>query len=104
MLRKFTAMAKAGYRAPIFSPVGYLWRAALLILALLVVTALGFREHVSLISGTAAFNTFGVRLRIVLGCTYIVLYLAAVVLGPILVIAAGILWTLGVRVQASPAE
>ena len=85
-----------------FSPKGFLVRAVVIALAFLIVHALGFREHTTLISGTADFHSFASRLRIVLGCMYIILYLMAVMVAPVLAVASGIFTGLLRRGAASP--
>ncbi len=51
----------------------------------------GWREHTSFLSGTTGDTGMDFQTSAFLGALYILLYLACVVLAPILVLAAGIL-------------
>jgi hypothetical protein len=66
---------------------GFVKRAVLWSLAFGVAHLLGLRAYTSMLSGTSVPE----RLHIVLGMTYIVLYLGFVFLVPMLLIAAGLL-------------
>jgi len=72
------------------SPRFLLVRALTLGVLFFLVHLAGLREYTAFLSGTAAAQT-SMGLSVFYGMVYIVLYLGAVVLAPILVFAAGIL-------------
>ena len=76
-------------RAELFSPKGFLIRALLICLAFLVCHLAGLREFTTFLSGTTATSTFA--WSVVLGVTYIFLYLAFTLGVPILIFASGFL-------------
>jgi hypothetical protein len=57
----------------------------------LLIHLAGLREYTAFLSGTPGAVGTGMRLSVFYGTVYILLYLGAVVLVPIMVIAAGIL-------------
>ena len=72
-------------------PRGLLVRAALLLGALGVVHALGWREHTSFLSGTAGDAEGSREMQAVQGLLYILAWLGAWVAAPILALAAALL-------------
>ncbi|GEM_PF-3542903 len=73
------------------SPQPLLYRALVLGVLFFLVHLAGLREYTAFLSGTPAMVETSMRLSFFYGSIYILLYLGAVVLAPILVIAAGIL-------------
>jgi len=67
---------------------GMLVRAALVVATFVVCHALGFRAYTSVLSGTAAVAGMHHTVLGAVGLFYVLLYIGAVVLAPILVIAA----------------
>ena len=78
-------------RAPILSPKDMLQRAAAISGLYLVLHLAGLREFTGILNGTIGSLTLGWNLSAFLAIVYIVVYLAFIVLVPILVLAAGIL-------------
>lgn len=76
--------------APMFSPTGFLVRAAGLTLLFAVAHLAGWRDHVSILSGTVPVGALGREATVGLGVAYVMLYFAVVLAMPILVLAAGI--------------
>jgi len=58
-----------------------------------IVTIAGLREYTSILSGTVGSVRFGWQISALLGFGYIFVYLAFVLLAPILLIAAVLLWS-----------
>jgi len=77
-------------KAPMFSPTGFLVRAAMLILLFTLCHFAGLREYTSFLSGTLP----AAKVKIFFGCAYLVFYLGAVGLAPVFVLASGIFWVL----------
>lgn len=77
--------------AKAFSPAGFLVRSLLITVAFAVCQLAGLREHTSFLSGTTASADGGMDRSVLLGTLYIVVYLAFVLLCPILLIAAPLL-------------
>lgn len=87
-----TAEAKSAPRStPLFSPRGFLLRAAALLVLFLIAHLAGWREHTSILCGTATSAAGWSRLGGTLGLVYVIVYSIAVVGVPILVLAAGLL-------------
>ena len=82
------------WRAPVFSPRGFLVRALLVVLAFLIVHALGLRECASVVCGSHATLAGSADAAVAAAVLYILLYLAFVFAAPILLIAAGVFWGL----------
>ena len=76
-------------RAGVFTPKGFLIRALLICFAFLVCHLAGLREFTTFLSGTTATSAFA--WSVVLGVTYIFLYLASTVGVPILILASAFL-------------
>ncbi|MBI4026418.1 MAG: hypothetical protein HY360_15645 [Verrucomicrobia bacterium] len=79
------------WRAPVCSPKGFLLRAAALLLLFLIAHIAGWREHTSVLCGTATSAAGWDRVGGTLGMVYVLFYFGALLGAPILVLAAGIL-------------
>jgi hypothetical protein len=89
-----TAWLKKVWRwlnAPVTTPAGLVARALVLVLGLVLVQALGWREHTTILSGTPTTEAISRATAAVLGAIYICAYLGAVVVAPILLLAAALL-------------
>lgn len=84
------------------SPGGFLLWAAMLLILFGVVHAAGFREYAAILSGTPAQGPFPPVLTQFFAAAYIVLYVAAVVLAPILVVGAGLFHALERWLPSAP--
>jgi hypothetical protein len=78
-------------RADLFTPCGLIVRAIWIGAAFLAVHLCGLREHTSVIADTVGSPGMSWQESAFLGVTYLAFYMAAVVLAPILVLAAGFL-------------
>lgn len=76
------------YKAPIFSPTGFLVRACVISLIFFVCHAFGLREYTTILSGTSPTGNVKDVMAIALGATYLVLYFAFVLGVPILILAS----------------
>jgi len=74
-----------------FSPRGLLVRAAILTLSYAIFHALGWREYASFLSGTVA-GVSSSQIKMCLGALYVMLHFACVLVVPVLVLAAGLLF------------
>lgn len=79
-------------RADFFSPKDFVRHAVLIVVLFAVAHVSGLREFTTIISGTLADPSLGVEMCALLGIGYLALYFGVVVLAPILLIAAGLLW------------
>lgn len=79
------------WHAPVLSPKGFLLRAAALLVLFLIAHLAGWREHTSVLCGTAPSAAGWDRVGGTLGMVYVLFYFAATLGTPILVLAAGIL-------------
>jgi hypothetical protein len=79
------------WRAELFSPAGFLQRALVISTGFLLVHLAGLREYTSVLNGTTGPESAGWASSAFFGVTYIIIYLAFVILAPVLVLAAGIL-------------
>jgi hypothetical protein len=86
-LKKLTSRPRAEF----LSPRDMLQRAGAISALFLFVHLAGFREYTSILNGTIGSLTLGWNLSAFLAVIYIMLYLAFVVLVPILILAAVIL-------------
>jgi len=82
------------------TPKGFLVRAAILAVVFAVCHFVGWREHTSFLSGTAASASGAVHASAVLGVIYIVAYFGFVLVAPIFLLAAAILFGLERVAQA----
>ena len=72
------------------SPGGFvLWAASLAVL-FAVLHLLGFREYASVLSGTVPLGAFNLIVNRFFAVVYVLLYLGAVILAPILLIGAAV--------------
>jgi hypothetical protein len=88
LIRKVAILFK---RTEFLSAPFLLQRAGLIAVLFLVAHLAGLREYTSILNGTMGSVTLGWKLSAFFGVSYVVLYLAFVVLVPILVLAAGML-------------
>jgi hypothetical protein len=79
------------WRAELFSPAGFVQRALVISALFLLVHLAGLREYTSILNGTVGPDSAGWAGSAFLGMTYIILYLAFVILAPMLILAAGLL-------------
>jgi len=86
-LKKWTIFQRAEF----LSAKDLLQRAVVISLLFLALHLAGFREFTGVLNGTIGSLALGWNLSAFLAVIYIVLYLAFVVLVPILILAAGIL-------------
>jgi hypothetical protein len=75
-----------------WSPAGFLTRAALFLVLYVIFDFAGARAYTTFLSGTVPQGALGQGVSGYLGITYLLLYLLAFVVAPILVIAAAIFW------------
>ncbi len=78
-------------RAQFCSPKDFVVRAALLVVLFVIAHVAGLREYTSFLSGTAGSLEVSWRWGAFLGLCYLALYLAVVILVPILLLAATLL-------------
>jgi hypothetical protein len=92
-------------RAPLFSPLGFVARALLLVVLFAACELAGWREHTTFISGTATSAGAGVNASVTRGLIYMFAYFGFVLAAPILVIAAflALVWRKFLRADSSPA-
>jgi hypothetical protein len=83
-LRRF----KEWLRADFLSPKDLVLRALSISILFLVVHVTGLRDHTAFLCGTLADPTMSWQWAAFLGCTYLLLYFAFVLLVPILLLAA----------------
>ena len=74
-----------------FSARYFLVRALLLALCFVMAHLIGLREYTTFLTGTTGNPDVSLRLSAFYGTIYIALYVGCVVVGPIFVIAAGLL-------------
>jgi len=86
-LKKFAVFQRSEF----LSPRDLLQRAGTISVLFLLVHLAGFREFTGVLNGTIGSLTLGWKLSAFLAVVYIVIYLAFVVLVPVLMLAAGIL-------------
>ncbi|MGH7954986.1 MAG: hypothetical protein ACREOZ_03410 [Gloeomargaritales cyanobacterium] len=79
------------WQASFFSPQGFVQRALVIGLGFLTVHLAGLREYTSVLNGTIGSVSAGWETSAFLGVVYIIVYLAFVILAPVLVLAAIIL-------------
>lgn len=78
--------------APTFTPGGLALRAVLIGVAFAALHAAGLREATSFISGTSATGQPLTTAMAMSGAVYLIVFFGAVIVSPILLLAAGILW------------
>jgi hypothetical protein len=74
--------------ADFFSPKDFIRHAVLILFVFGVAHLFGLREYTCFLNGTAGSVELGHELSTLLGLTYLILYFAAVLLVPILILAA----------------
>jgi hypothetical protein len=80
---------------PVFSPGGLAARAVFILAFYLLAHLAGLRECTSILSGTTPQGTYPATVEQIFAVTYIMAYLGAVMLAPILLIAAVMIKLLG---------
>jgi hypothetical protein len=80
------------FRAPMFSPQGFVVRAAIIAAGFALCHLLDWREHTTFLTGTSSEAGTGLRTSAALGTIYMAAYFGVVLLSPILLLAAGILF------------
>ena len=78
--------------AVFFSPKDFVRHAVLIVVLFAIAHMCGLREYTAIISGTMASPTLGAETCTLLAIIYMVFYFGAVVLAPILMIAAALLY------------
>jgi hypothetical protein len=76
------------------TPKGFVLRAAILAVVFATCHFVGWREHTSFLSGTAASASDALHASAILGVIYIAVYFGFVLVAPILLLAAAILFGL----------
>jgi hypothetical protein len=79
------------WRADFFSPQGFLARALVISAVFLAVHLAGLREYTSVLNGTVGPAAASWRTSAFLGVAYLAIYMAFVLLVPVLILAAGVL-------------
>jgi hypothetical protein len=77
--------------ADFFSPKDFVRHAVLILLAFGLAHACGLREYTSVLNGTTGAAGMDMETATLLGTAYVLIYLAAILLAPILFIAAGLI-------------
>ena len=80
------------FRAPMCSLQGFLFRAAIIAVVFAICHLLGWREHTTFLTGTPTAAETGLSTSATLGTFYMAAYFAFVLLTPILLVAASILF------------
>jgi hypothetical protein len=99
MNKLFWKKSGISQRAEFLSPEDILQRAAAISGLFLLVHLAGFREFTGILNGTIGSLALGWNLSAFLAVIYILLYLAFVILVPVLILAAVILAIWGRRVR-----
>jgi len=92
MIKMNKTWFKQFFRAPMFSPQGFVARAAIITVVFALCHLLGWREHTTFLTGTPAAAGTGLSTSAALGTIYMAAYFGFVLLNPILLLAAGILF------------
>jgi hypothetical protein len=79
------------WRADTFSPRGFLVRALFISVVFLAVHLAGLRDYTSVLNGTVGSASAGWRTSALFGVGYLIIYMAFVLVVPVLILAAGIL-------------
>lgn len=79
------------WRAPTFSPLGFLVRGLLLVGFFVICESLGWRDYAAILSGTSPTGAPLDSTMSLIGCTYFVAYALVVLVAPVLMIAAVVL-------------
>jgi hypothetical protein len=91
------------WKAPAFSPAGFLLRAVIITVLFCTSELLGLREYTTFLSGTSGNINLSWQMASLLGLIHLLLYVAFVLLVPILLITAGLL-TVWNRWKAPPED
>lgn len=87
-MNRLKSIQRWAHNTKLCSPAGFALRAGLLFVFFLVVHLAGLREYASILSGTMPQGPIGQTVSQFFAVLYIFLYLGAVVIAPILGIAA----------------
>ena len=79
------------WRVEIFSPAGCVQRALVISAGFLLVHLAGWREYTSVLNGTVGPDSTGWAGSTFFGVAYVLIYLAFVILVPVLLLAAALL-------------
>jgi hypothetical protein len=79
------------WRAESFSPLGFLARALVIAAVFLAVHLAGLRDYTSVLNGTVGPAAASWKTSAFFGIAYLVMYMAFVLLVPVLILAAAIL-------------
>ena len=79
---------------PVISPKGFLVRAAIIGTIFLLLYIAGLKEYTCVLCGTSPTGNVADSWSAMLGVSYVLCYFAFIVLAPVLILAAGILWLL----------
>jgi hypothetical protein len=83
----------------IFSPMGFLFRAVIIVAIFLLLEALGLRKYAMVISGTSPTADAQDMFAMGLACLYLLFYVAVIVLAPILFLASLFFYLLTLKVR-----
>ena len=89
--RSFTQRLAALWHARLFSPKDLVRRAVVISMLFAIAHLAGLREFTSILNGTVGSVQLGWGVSAFLGLVYITIYLAFVLLMPMLLLAAGLL-------------
>jgi hypothetical protein len=84
-------ISRAFFNTDIFSPNGFYIRAMLILLVFFLLDATGFRKYAMLISGTSPVGDPQSMTTLLCAVLYLLFYLGAVIVSPVLLIASVIL-------------
>ena len=79
---------------PVFSPKGFLIRAAIIGAIFLLCYIAGLKEYTCILCGTSPTGNVADSWSAILGAVYVLCYFMFIVLVPVLILASGILWLL----------
>lgn len=91
-MRKLSQFLLRLYRAEAFSPEAFIRRALTITILFTISECLGLREYTTFLSGTSANLALNWQVAAVLGCIHLLLYVGFILLVPVWVIAAGLMW------------
>lgn len=79
------------WKAGTFTPMGFVFRALIIIVLYGTSELLGLREYTTFLSGTSANVNLSWQTASLLGVIHLLLYVGFILLAPVLLIAAGLL-------------